>query len=397
MGKVVKKFYIEGEIMKKNFLTIVSVGDETFLHKDVGMIPFTISKQEGWISTLAYLEEKEPIKNKEFEKRCRLISMGKSTGNWRKDRNIIINFIKGHISEYDVVNFYNYGSTVYKYAYYSKKYNPKILVYAKLDMSIGGFRHFYENSLIRKIKNYFERFKSKYIDLFSVETYDYYEKLKDNIVFKNRLIYIPNGVEFLKYDYSKLKKENILLHVARMGDPVKNSELLIESISQISSRILLKWKIYLIGPYTKDFSDFLLTHERNNKVLKDVVCLIGEIRDRRILYSYYKKAKLFCLTSKHESFGIAAIEALYHNDYLVLSNYGNVVKTITNNGEYGKVIDSLDSKIWAHELELIMSKENFASDNTAKMFVERNFNYNIIVGKLLKRLNYINYIKTKRN
>ena len=147
---------------------------------------------------------------------------------------------------------------------------------------------------MRKIKNYFERFKSQYVDLFSVETYAYYKNLKDNIMFRNRLIYFPNGLELLNSENISTKKENIILHVARIGTFHKNTELLVEALNKVKPEILKKWKIYLVGSYTEDFRNFLNELQRKNELLKEKVILIGEVSDRDLLYSYYAKSKIFC-------------------------------------------------------------------------------------------------------
>ena len=59
-------------------------------------------------------------------------------------------------------------------------------------MSNGGYSHFYENSFSRKIKNYLERIKSRYVDLFTVETLKYYNDLKDNTMFSGGEITISS-------------------------------------------------------------------------------------------------------------------------------------------------------------------------------------------------------------
>lgn len=374
---------------KKKFITILPGSVEVHLHKDMGIIPFTIGSYEDWESSYAYLEcDGIPIENKDFEKNCKLICIGKRTNDWHTNRKLVINFIKQHIKEYDVVNFYNYGGHIWEWAYYCKKYNPKIIVWSKLDMGMGGYRHFREDNFLRKIKNYFEKFKSQYVDLFSVETYGYYENLKDNTMFRNRLIYFPNGLELLNNENILTKKENILLHVARIGTYQKNSELLIEALNKVNPEVLKDWKIYLVGSYTEEFKIFLNEIQRKNKILKESVVLTGDINDRSLLYSYYAKAKIFCLTSRFESFGIAALEALYYKNYLLLSNYGLAAYDITGNESYGKVIDSFDSNTWAKEIEQAMldySIEEKVKD--AKEFVLNQFNYKINVNKLIEKVN----------
>lgn len=355
--------------------------------KNVGQIPYYISQANGWNADLAYLKEDDILLcDKEFEKNCNLICMGDYSLNNKVNRKTVVNFIKAHIQEYDAVNFYNYGSNIYIWAYYCKKYNPNIFVYSKLDMGDGGFSHFYGHSLSRAIKNYFERFKSRYIDLFSVETLGYYEKLKDNIVFKNKIIYFPNGIKLINNDNFPDNKENIILHVARIGTYQKNTELLLESLNKVNPDILKRWKVYLIGPYTTKFKELLTGYQIKNKLLKESVILTGNIDDKALLYSYYAKSKIFCLTSRYESFGIAALEALYHKNYLLLSNYGLVVNDLTDNEHYGKVVDSFDSDVWAKEIEQAMLDEKITEKvKSAQEFVLNEFSYEINIKRLLKK------------
>lgn len=375
---------------KKKFITITRVGDESIFSKDVGMIPFIVGQCDNWESTVAYLKSDHIISDIGFEKYCKLICIGENTRDNHKNREIIIDFIKRNIHKYDVVNFYNYGTNLYKYSYYCKKYNPSIIIWSKLDMGMGGYMHFYEDNFLRKIKNCFERFKSQYVDLFSVETYDYYKNLKDNIMFQNRLLYFPNGLKLLENQSIYKKKENILLHVARIGSFEKNSELLIKALNKIKPEILKQWKIYLIGPYTVEFKKFLEEIQSENKLLKDIIFLTGNISDRTLLYSYYAKSKIFCLTSRHESFGIAALEALYHKNYLLLSNYGLVVNDLTDNEHYGKVVDSFDSDVWAKEIEQAMLDEKITEKvKSAQEFVLNEFSYEINVKNLLKKIETI--------
>lgn len=254
-------------------------------------------------------------------------------------------------------------------------------------MGMGGYKHFREDNFLRKIKNCFERFKSQYVDLFSVETYGYYKNLKDNIMFRNRLLYFPNGLEIIDNDKISVKKENILLHVGRMGSEAKNSELLVKALDRVAPEIIKKWKIYLIGPYTDEFKVFLDNCLIKNPVLKQNLILTGEIQDRRLLYSYYSKAKIFCLTSISESFGIAALEALYYENYLLLSNYGLVVYDLTDDERYGKVINSFDIDIWANEIKQAMLDESIEGKvKNAKEFVLNRFSYDVNIKKVIEKI-----------
>lgn len=107
---------------KKRFITIIAGGgEEVFLHKDIGMIPYIIGHTKDYEATYAYLSSHNAVlKNTNFEKYCNLLRIGEFTSDHHKNRKIIIDFIKKNIHNYDIVNFYNYETSIYKYAYYCK-------------------------------------------------------------------------------------------------------------------------------------------------------------------------------------------------------------------------------------------------------------------------------------
>lgn len=103
-------------------------------------------------------------------------------------------------------------------------------------MGIGGFNHFCNNGLFQNFKNWFEKLKSTYVDVFTVETKSYYEELKKISVFKNRIEYLPNGVSLIDIDVDSidvLPKENSIVTIGRLGTPEKNSPLLLKAIEKL--------------------------------------------------------------------------------------------------------------------------------------------------------------------
>lgn len=376
----------------KKFLCIVFVDEDSiFFHKDVGMIPYSLGRFFGYKSSIAWFEGEKSKKAKEsdiFKEFCNLIIIDKYDKS--RDNNIdnAKRFIKQNIQNYDIVMFYNYGSTNYKLAYYCKKYNPNIKVYCKLDMNENGFNHFYENGLIRKIKNCFERLKSKYVDLFTVETKEFYEKLKNNKMFNGRLYYLPNGVSILDVnvdELDKLQKENIIVTVGRLGVYEKNNEMLLNALKDIDINILKNWKIVFIGPMTDRFKTYYEDFLTKYKYCRESIVYAGNITDRNELYKYYAKAKIICMTSRSESFGIAAIEGMYFGTYPILTNYGSVVNDITNYKQFGTIISSNDVESLRNSLEFYMNEfrlSEYEKAESCKYFVRNNFDYNSISSKL---------------
>ena len=325
------------------------------------MIIYSLAKYCNYDATHAYLNE--IYHHDEFERYGKLLSMGNADDTNRKAcLNVVKNFIKKNIQNYDIVFLFNYGSTNYKLARLCKKYNPNIIVYCKLDMSNGGYSHFYENSFSRKIKNYLERIKSRYVDLFTVETLKYYNDLKDNTMFSGgRLQYLPNGVSTLEIDIEKIdliEKENIVLTVGRLGIYEKNNEMLLEVIAQLPEYIVRYWKFYFVGPMTDVFSEYVTEFLKNYPYLKNCIVFTGAITDREKLYEIYARSKIFCMTSRNESFCIATVEAMYYGCIPVLTRYGAVVDDQTNNGKLGVVCQQGDTREFATKLQQLMESDN---------------------------------------
>lgn len=373
--------------MKKNIICIIPAeGIESWFFKDPGMMIYGLSKYCGYNGTLAYLGKE--YHNNDFEKYCKVLSMGNFDKQTKRDcLNKVKLFIKDNIKQYDAVLLFNYGNTNYKFAYLCKKYNPNIKVWCKLDMSDSGYSHFYEDSYSRKIKNYIEKIKSKYVDLFTVETLKYYNDLKDTKMFAGgRLKYLPNGVSLLGVDIEKLDnipKENIVLTVGRLGSYEKNNEMLLEAISMISKSAIKDWKFYFVGPIIDSFSELIEIFFVQHAELKDKIVFMGNISDRQKLYEIYAKSKFFCMTSRSESFCIATIEAMYFGCIPLLTRYGAVVDDQTDCGRIGNVCEESSASDFAAKLEnAIMSDNSDKSSQKAREWARSRFNYENIVKKI---------------
>lgn len=62
-----------------------------------------------------------------------------------------------------------------------------------------------------------------------------YSKLKENIVFRDRIIYLPNCVSEFKVDEVQVDsitlRKNVIIACGRIGEYVKNHELLLEAVA----------------------------------------------------------------------------------------------------------------------------------------------------------------------
>lgn len=309
-------------------------------------------------------------------------------------------YIQKNIFKYDVVIFFNYGSTVYKLAKYCKKINPNIIVYSKLDMGKGGFYHFSPNRMFFKARNCLEKYKSKHVDFFTVETDEYYQVLKNTPMFKKRLYYLPNGVSTIAIDNIDVElknKENIVITVGRLGIYEKNTELFLNSIMNISEDMRNQWKYYFVGPQTEEFSLYMNKFLNNNPTIADNIVQLGNIADRNKLAKLLKKAKIICMPSRSESTCIATLEGMFFGCIPVVSRYSAFVKDTTNNEMIGKVVDDYTSRGLATVLEAYMRDEEKIRTEMEQsmMYARTKFNYKQIASELNEIIS--NYVELKNN
>lgn len=222
-----------------------------------------------------------------------------------------------------------------------KKANPQGKVYVKLDIPDFIIRQINKRER-NKIWSYIYDRMVKYSNCLTVETSDCYKKmnvLKCFQKYQEKFIYMPNGFDS-EYANSlniipkcNSEKENIMITVGRIGTSQKNNELFMNAISSIDIK---KWKFYFIGNICDDFKEVINNYFYSNPHLKDKVFFTGPILDKRKLWDFYNRAKVFVLTSTWESYGLVLNEARYFNDYILSTNVGAAEDIV--NKQFGKII-----------------------------------------------------------
>ena len=357
--------------------------------QDCGMFLYTLAKDFNWESTYVFYKTRpeETQWNQTFLKYVRPVCLGETDDlDYKKQVSLAKKFIQEHIHEYDAIMLFHYGSTAWKLARLCKKYNPNIVVYVKLDMGIGGFNHFCNNGPFQNLKNWFEKFKSSYVDIFTVETKSYYEELKKTSVFKNRIEYLPNGVSLIDIDVDgidALPKENSIVTIGRLGIPEKNSSLLLRVIEKMPESLVKQWKFLLIGPSTQEFIEEVHNFKVSNPNISDSIIMVGPVTDRNELYTYGRKAKIICMTSLSESTCISTLESMYFGAYPIITNYSDFVMDTTNKGTCGIIVENGNADELAQQLINAMKNDNLLINcNKSQDYARSAFNYRELSYKL---------------
>lgn len=311
----------------KNFTTLFVNCPNIGLVKDVGQIPYHLGKKKEINTALvsscidfkgAYISDVPDLKLVNIPLKFRSETL---TG---------LLYLLKNATKIDCLNLYHCRRNTYLFACIYKIMNFKGKVYVKLD---AGFKTIELIKTDDKYKNLFKKITKK-VDYISAESKVAVEYLQKYSV--KTIHYIPNGINYNDKN-SKFDKENIFLTVARIGAPEKNDELLLEAFERISDKC--DWSLHLVGKVEDEFKEYLNLFFEKYPGMKERVVVAGEISNKKELDLYYRKAKVFVLPSKFESFSLACVEALAGGCYLILSNQVTPINDFINKGKFGKSVE----------------------------------------------------------
>ena len=198
-----------------------------------------------------------------------------------------------------------------------------------------------------------------------------FEVVSNKYYIKNSVV-INNGYDsdMFYFNPSKKNKKNNVYRIITVGhfDYIKGHDLLLKVITEIDNIHLT-----LIG--YGDLLDHYKSFIANNKLEKKVA--IEGFVEQKNLKSFFDKSDLFCLPSRSESFGIAALEAMACGLPVVATKVGEMPYLIKNgvNGYLAEIesVKSLKKNIikaiyskWDHELIANKVKINYSWAKWAK-------------------------------
>lgn len=209
------------------------------------------------------------------------------------------------------------------------------------------FRNLYINKVsrnyefINKNADYFVLLSEKFIpDL--INNYKSFEKEKIKTI-NNPLTFIPPT--FINHE----KKENLIVFVSRLTNPQKNVTGFID-VWNIFSKTHPDWKAKIIG----DGEDRKYLEEYANKTRSKNLTFEG---NQKNVENYYIKAKIYCMTSTYEGWGMVLTEAMAYGCVPVaFSSYGSI-KDIISDFKTGILIEPFDTKKMASSLTLLADND----------------------------------------
>jgi len=322
---------------KKTFALIFEALN-VHLTKDVGSIPYILARDYGYDPYLVCHDIGQEFTNEYVLRFLDIIKL-KQIKPLQSDAHRRYYFLSYWLFLFrnaraiDVLQLYHYTKASKITALMYKFLNPKGIVYLKLDAM---------PDIVERMA--YDCFVKNVFDVVSVEIKSVFDGLSTACFKQNqaKLFHIPNGIDDLwlrQNGFSgivKEDKENIIITVGRIGSDQKNNTMALEAMNGMT---LGDWKFVFIGPIEKRFADAVETFYETNPGLKSSVILTGEIADRHEIFSWYKRAKCFCLTSVWEGFPLCLCEALYFGCEII-STPIDALPDITNNGEFGHSVNN---------------------------------------------------------
>lgn len=341
----------------KHFVTLFEKTENFHLIKDVGQIPYLMHHYFGYDSMIvtyknsdsySYLEDEVKGLKLKFIPKIKLERYSLSA----------LFYLFFNAKKIDILHLFHHREKTYLNFLMYKWRNPNGIAFLKSDMGFDSLQK--HNGLVPKKRPKYKVRQWLFdrvfptLDIVSIETEDAYNYLCTRYPeYIKKFFFMPNGINFERmYSLAPLRKfeekENIILTVGRIGAPEKNNEMFLSVIEKLD---LGDWKVIIVGPIEKHFEAIIDMFYQKNPHLKEKVVFTGAIYDRKTLFEWYARSKIFCFTSIEESFGFVLIEAMTYADYVITTSISSASE-ITNLQQAGMIVK--DEEALNHNLNALM-------------------------------------------
>ena len=332
--------------MAKNLTLIFNKEfNEIHLGKDVFLVPYYLGKLLKYNVTIVYPQTDNNLNLPKEHKGVKLKPLTykyNPKAHYLHNEKIYHQYTIKHAKKIDLLMCFHHNFQTELIVLLYKLYNSNGKVYIKLDVNPNMIEYKSNNNFIsKKIHDLITKFFIHNTNIASCETQMAYENILKSKITKNqwgnKLELINNGFDeenLRELDIEECnldKKENIFITVSRIGAYEKNSELILKALSKID---LKNWKFYFIGPIENDFKNTIKTFFTKHPDKVNNIIFTGAIYDKKLLWEFYNRAKVFVFASRWESYGLVFNEAKRFKNYIVSTPVGAFFD-ITENNKYG--------------------------------------------------------------
>ncbi len=367
---------------KKRFVLLFENLQSVHLFKDVGQVPFQLYKHYGY--------DAEIVCHRSTEKFLYVDDVLHGLKITVVDEHPY-RYLMHNARDIDVLMLMHISTrSAYRGVLY-KMLNPKGCLYVKADLTGNQvtYGQWVDQDIFTHVKRVLLRNKLiKAVDVVSFETQDAF--LGADIVPVEKRLLLPNGFDpdfidaYAVQHKNFEEKENLILLVARHGDDVKNTELMLDALEIMGDTG--DWNVWFVGPMTSEFERrrdaFLLSNPR----LREKVAFTGQIDDKRELFELYNRAKILCLTSRRESWGMVCVEAMAFGCVPVMTAVSSA-EDITQNGQTGFIVNSYEPKDWASNLKQICENPErlWTHSKSCQELILHQWSWDMLLRPLVKR------------
>lgn len=330
------------------------------LGKDVVLVPYYLGQALGFQTEICcgYDEDIIPQINNTQKEDLKFIKLNLGHNPFSRIP-IYIKYLVHHASHIDFLMCFHWRLETFINILFYKLFNKNGLIYVKLDTEFGKEWDLSRCSFFGKIiRKKLYTLCLKRVDILSCETSQPFYALTHNKDFghilSNKLVLMPNAFDEKQLKTSTIiersyqQKENLMITVGRLGTDQKNTEMLLNALKNTD---LKEWKFCLIGPIEEEFRPIIELFYDRYPEKKSQVFFTGKIDDKKELWEWYNKSKVFVSTSRWESYGLVLIEAKRFKNYMVCTPVG-AAEDLLEQERYGSLIEQEND----NDLKKILSK-----------------------------------------
>lgn len=290
-----------------------------------------------------------------------------------------VSYVSGHSQDIDLLFLFGARGEYMELARTYKSLRPDGVIYLKLDTNIDWANAY------PVCDHNFSTFLQD-CDIISCEI----RRLQSFLCKKwlRPVEYIPNGVWYPLYPEARetqlADKENIILTVGRLGTAQKNSLMLLYAYALAFPSLSEPWDLVMAGSVTPEFQADYENFCREFPPLAPHIHLTGNISDKQTLYQYYKKAKIFALTSRAEGSPNVFPEAAIFGCTVITTGV-DAAPDMTDNGRVGRISpDTEDVKGFSRELLSLCQDSDYLARNfhEIRTYMQSYFDYERLAGRL---------------
>lgn len=332
--------------------------------KDVILIPKYLGKELDYNIQIVCGYDKETLEKMPADCKGSITFIKRPLSFIPKQRiPIYIRYMLGHARKIDLLMCFHRKPETFINLIFYRCLNWSGKAYVKLDTECGKeWDISSKHGMKRVLHHLMNRLFLSCCHTLSCETEQGYHYLTQQSPYKKqfakKLVLLPNAFDEETFESLHIKersfeeKEYLMITVGRIGTAQKNTEMMLEAIKQID---LKEWTICLIGSIEEDFLPVIDRFFAEYPHLKERVIFTGPVYDKKELWNWYNRAKVFVLTSTWESFGIVLTEAQRFRNYLISTEVGGASSLIQQD-KYGTIIPQNDHVALANKLQDIINE-----------------------------------------